>query len=150
MSLALPCCFDLSPLSLRRTARSLHPVHRLHITVSSLLVVFLFIFYLYPPAQHSLTPASELDMSVLFLGVEPFTGANPHLYASNLANFPVYLLYVQLIVLLLSFMVAPQRMVVLGSSQHMSANEFYWLLYVVCFYHGPSVLADLLGLLSAT
>ncbi|HQE70673.1 MAG TPA: hypothetical protein PK071_06105, partial [Atopobiaceae bacterium] len=146
-------------LSLRRT-RSIatSKVHRLaYITVSSLLVVFLFIFYLYPPAQAQFdTLRSELDrLSVLFLGVEPSTGANPYTYTqATWLNFPVYLALTSFnwIVLLLSFMVWLHKgWLFWVRREHMSANEFLlWLLYgSFGFIMVLSVLADLLGLLSA-
>lgn len=74
-------------LYLRRTrAIVTSPMRRLsYVTASSLLLVFLFMFYLYPPAWRQFgTMRSVVDqVSTFFLGFEETTGANPYTYVQS-------------------------------------------------------------------
>ena len=127
------------------------------VTVSSLLLVFLFIFYLYPPALNQVgTLRSVWDkISAFFLSFEPTRGANPYAYVQQTwISMWVYLTLTLFnwLMLFLSFAVwLHMAWRLLIRREKLSAQELLlWLLYAS--FAGmlfTSVIIDRTGALSS-
>ncbi|MFZ2361176.1 MAG: hypothetical protein WA040_17680 [Anaerolineae bacterium] len=145
-------------LSLKRVPPALGaPMRRLsYVTASTWLLVFLFVFYLYPPARSVFGELrSTLDrLSVFLLNVEPTAGVDPYAYTqSTWLSLGVYLALTAFnwAVLLLSFAVWLRQGWLLWMRRiDMPAHRLLlWLLYgSFGFLMVLSVLVDLSGGLS--
>lgn len=146
-------------LNLRRTRITLTAQMRrlAYVTISSLVLVFLFIFYLYPPARSAFgTLQSTLDrVAVFFLSIEPASAANPYAYTQRTwLSLGVYLGLTSFnwIVSLLSFAVWIRKGWLLwGRRESLPTHQLLlWLLYASFgILMVISVLVDLSGALSA-
>ena len=128
-----------------------------YVTASTAMLVFLFVFYLYPPAVDALWSLRwTLDqLSVFILNVEPAPATNPYTYVqSTWLSTPVYLALTAFnwIILLLSFAVWLHRgWLLLVRRVAMPPHRLLvWLLYASFgLLMVISVVADVAGVLSA-